>query len=84
MNTEQLVKRLAQKTGMSVAGSNGMLNAMLDVMASTLKNGEDIHLRNFGSFMIKQRKPRRTRDIHSGRMVTISARKVVKFSTRIV
>ena len=84
MNKKQMVKALSYKTGMTLADSNDYLNVVLDIMSSTLKGGEDVFLRGFGSFMIKERKPRRTMSLNTKQMITIPAKKVVKFKTQML
>jgi DNA-binding protein HU-beta len=84
MNKKQLVKRLSQKTGLTLAQSNDFLNSVLDIVSDTLKKKEDVFLRGFGSFMIKERKPRRTMSLNTREMITIPGRKVVKFRTQVL
>ena len=84
MNKKQMVKALSLKTGMTLSQSNNYLNEVLGLISGTLKGGEDVFLRGFGSFMIKQRKPRRTMSLNTRKMITIPARKVVKFKTQIL
>ncbi|MEG0518669.1 MAG: HU family DNA-binding protein [Bacteroidales bacterium] len=84
MNKKQLVKTLSQKTGMTLAESNGCLNAVLDIITKTLKKNEDVFLRGFGSFMIKDRKERRTMSLNTKQMITIPGKKVVKFRTQVL
>ena len=47
MNKKQLVKRLSQKTGLTLAESNDFLNSVLDIVSDTLKKEEDVFLRGF-------------------------------------
>lgn len=84
MNKKQLVKKLSQKTGLTLAQSNEYLNSVLDTISSTLKNKEDVYLRGFGSFMIKERKERRTMSLNTREMITIPKKKIVKFRTQIL
>ncbi len=84
MNKKQLVKRLSQKTGLTLAQSNDFLNSVLDIMSETLKEREDVFLRGFGSFMIKDRKERRTMSLNTREMITIPGKKVVKFRTQLL
>ncbi|MBQ6573195.1 MAG: HU family DNA-binding protein, partial [Bacteroidales bacterium] len=37
MNKKQLVKKLSQKTGLTLAESNDFLNSVLDIVSDTLK-----------------------------------------------
>lgn len=84
MNKKQMVKALSNKTGMTLAQSNGYLDEVLDLMRSTLQDGEDVFLRGFGSFMVKERKPRRTMSLNTREMITIPAKKVVKFRSQML
>lgn len=84
MNKKQLVKKISQKTGLTLAESNDFLNSVLDIVSDTLKKKEDVFLRGFGSFMIKERKPRRTMSLNTREMITIPGRKVVKFRTQVL
>lgn len=84
MNKKQLVKALSYKTGMTLAESNRCLDEILGIVTKTLKGGDDVFLRGFGSFMIKERRPRRTMSLNTRKMITIPAKKVVKFRTRIL
>ncbi len=84
MNKKQMVKALSYKTGMTLADSNEYLDIVLGIIGSTLKSGEDVFLRGFGSFMIKERKPRRTMSLNTKKMITIPAKRVVKFRTQML
>lgn len=84
MNKKQLVKRLSQKTGLTLAQSNDFLNSVLDIVSDSLKNKEDVFLRGFGSFMIKDRKERRTMSLNTREMITIPGKKIVKFRTQML
>jgi DNA-binding protein HU-beta len=84
MNKKQLVKRLSQKTGLTLAQSNDFLNSVLEIVTDTLKKKEDVFLRGFGSFMVKDRKERRTMSLNTREMITIPGKKVVKFRTQVL
>lgn len=84
MNKKELVKKLSKKSGLTLAQSNDYLNSVLDIISDTLKNREDVFLRGFGSFMIKERKERRTMSLNTKKMITIPRKKIVKFRTPIL
>ena len=84
MNKKQLVKAVAQRTGATLAESNNYINSILDIITTTLQSKEDVFLRGFGSFMIKDRKERRTMSLNTKEMITIPSKKVVKFRTQIL
>lgn len=84
MNKKQLVKKLSQKTGLTLAQSNDFLNSVLDIVSDTLKKKEDVMLRGFGSFMIKERKQRQTMSLNTREMITIPQKDIVKFKTQML
>ncbi len=55
------------------------VNCILEQMAETLENGERIEVRNFGSFNLKYREPRKYRNPKTGEPVYLSARSVAHF-----
>ena len=84
MNKKQLVKAISNKTGMTLLESDVYLNTVLGIITNSLKNEESVFLRGFGSFMIKERKERRTMSLNTKEMITIPSKKVVKFRTQIL
>ncbi len=84
MNKKELVKELSKKSGLTLAESNSYLNNLLEIVSTKLKSDEDVFLRGFGSFMIKQRKERRTMSLNTKEMITIPSKKVVKFRTQML
>ena len=56
MNKKQLIRELSNRTGLSLIDSDKYLNVILSIITSSLRNGEGVFLRKFGSFMIRERK----------------------------
>lgn len=75
---------LSQQTGMTLAESNKYLNAVLGIITKSLQNNEDVFLRGFGSFIVKERKARRAVSLNTKKMITIPGKKVVKFKTQML
>ena len=57
------------------------VNIIFDSMISAIKCGERIELRGFGSFVVRERKPRLGRNPKSGAKVKLEERKVPFFKT---
>jgi integration host factor beta subunit len=57
------------------------VNIIFDSMISAIKRGERIELRGFGSFTVRERKPRLGRNPKSGAKVKLEERKVPFFKT---
>lgn len=80
MNKEQLIERVASKTGLSKKDANAALDAILDGIASALKKGEKVTLVGFGTFTVRRRKAREGRNPQTGEKIKIPARKVPAFT----
>ena len=57
------------------------VNIIFDSMIDAIKRGERIELRGFGSFVVRERKPRLGRNPKSGAAVKLEERKVPFFKT---
>lgn len=84
MNKKELVKEIARRTGSTLSESNAMLNATLESIKDSLQKGDAVFIRHFGSFVVKERKPRRSMNINTKKIITIPSKKVVRFSSKIL
>lgn len=80
MNKEQLVERVASKTGLSKRDANAALDATLEGITAALKKGEKVTLVGFGTFSVRRRKAREGRNPQTGEKIRIPARKVPAFT----
>ena len=56
-----------------------MVNSVFDNMADTLRQGDRIEIRGFGSFVVKPRQARQGRNPKTGRLVAVAAKRVPFF-----
>jgi len=56
-----------------------MVNAVFNSMADTLRSGERIEIRGFGSFIVKHRQAREGRNPKTGKVVSVPAKRVPFF-----
>ncbi|GBD29670.1 DNA-binding protein HU [bacterium HR32] len=80
MNKEQLIERVATKTGLSKKDASAALDAILDGITGALKKGEKVTLVGFGTFTVRRRKAREGRNPQTGEKIKIPARKVPAFT----
>lgn len=58
MNKIELAEKVAEKIGVTKKQAEDMLNAFEEVVTSTLKDGAEVTLTGFGTFMAKRREAR--------------------------
>lgn len=82
MTKNDLIKKLQEEwNSYSPKDVNYVVNIVFDSMIEAIKRGERIELRGFGSFEVRERKPRMGRNPKSGAAVKLKERKVPFFKT---
>lgn len=56
-----------------------IIESLLEIVKSTLENGDDLLISGFGKFCVKEKKPRRGRNPATGADLILRERKVVTF-----
>lgn len=79
MTKADLINRVVRQTGLPRIHATYVVNSFLDVVKSSLENGNNIEIRGFGTFKIKPRKARNARNPKSGETVPLPDRKVPVF-----
>lgn len=79
MNRTELIDFIAEKSGLSKAASGSALEALIEGITESLRNGDPVVLVNFGTFTIKRRAAREGRNPSTGEKIKIKAAKVVGF-----
>lgn len=79
MNKSEFVEAIAEKADLSKASSAKAVDAMMDVIADSLKNGDQITLVGFGSFLVRRREARQGRNPRTGDTIEIAASNVPSF-----
>ena len=75
MNKSELVAALSTKTGASKKASEASLNALVDIISTTLKKGDKVQLVGFGTFETRKRAARKGRNPQTGAEMKIPASK---------
>lgn len=70
---------IQERTGVSRAKAGELADLILDVMKEVLGRGESLLVSGFGTFEVKDKKPRRGRNPQTGSQIVIDGRKVVTF-----
>ena len=82
MTKNDLIKKLQEELKTySLQDVTYAVNIIFESMIDAIKRGERIELRGFGSFVVRERKPRMGRNPKSGAEVKLAERKVPFFKT---
>jgi nucleoid DNA-binding protein len=79
MTKSEIIDRLASGTGLTKLETDVVVNGFLTLITSSLKRGEAVDLRGFGSFRVQDRAERTARNPQTGEEMTIPSRRVPTF-----
>lgn len=79
MTKADLVEEVAKATDMTKKDSEKLVEIVFDSIIESLKKGDKIELRGFGSFRVRQRGSRRGRNPKTGAPVSVPAKRVAYF-----
>ena len=80
MNKNDLIAAVTESTGLSKADAAKAVDAVLDLIGSTLKSGNEVRLVGFGTFSVSARAASEGRNPRTGETIKIPASKRPKFS----
>lgn len=79
MNKTQLIEKMANRSGLTKKDAQEALNAFIDIVTNTLKQGEDVALIGFGTFSVAERPAREGINPLTKKKIQIAASKTAKF-----
>ncbi|MDX1503130.1 MAG: integration host factor subunit beta [Thermoanaerobaculia bacterium] len=79
MTKAQLVDEVARNTELTKKHAELIVNTVFDSIVRSLRKGEKIELRGFGSFRIRQRGPRIGRNPKTGDRVQVPPKRIPYF-----
>jgi DNA-binding protein HU-beta len=79
MTKAEIVAEIANKTGIEKVAVQASVEAFMESIKSSLVNGENVYLRGFGSFIIKQRAEKTGRNISKNTTIIIPAHHIPAF-----
>jgi DNA-binding protein HU-beta len=79
MNKNELINKVAEKTGISKRETESVINEALDQVMDTLAEGEKVQFVGFGTFEVRQRATRTGRNPQTGETITIPSTSVPGF-----
>ena len=79
MNKAELIKAIAEESGLSKTDSKKALEAVVSSITKALKEGDKVALVGFGTFQVSERSERTGINPSTKQTITIPAKKVAKF-----
>jgi integration host factor subunit alpha len=74
-----IVNRLQEADLIPKAKTVQAVETLIEIMKKTLEDGDNVLISGFGKFSVKDKKPRRGRNPHTGEDLMLEARRVVTF-----
>ena len=80
MNKTELIDAVAESTELpSKAAAGRVVDMVLDTITNALKNGDQVAIAGFGTFLVRERAARSGRNPRTGEPMQIAASKVPAF-----
>ena len=79
MNKNELIAAVADKTSLAKGDATAAVEAVFEVITSALKEGDEVRVVGFGTFVVTQRKAGKGRNPQTGEEIDIPASKAPKF-----
>lgn len=79
MTREEVIKQVAGKTGLNKKDAEQAVLAMLETIRQSVKAGEAVSLRHFGTFRVLERSARQCHNPRTMEKMQIAARKAFTF-----
>jgi len=79
MTKAEIVSEISQKTGIEKAAVQTVVENFMEVVKTSMINGDNVYLRGFGSFIIKTRAEKKARNISKKTTIIIPAHNIAAF-----
>ncbi|CAM1350804.1 HU, DNA-binding transcriptional regulator, alpha subunit [Tenacibaculum halocynthiae] len=79
MTKADIVSKISDKSGIEKADVLATVEAFMEEVKEALENGDNVYLRGFGSFIIKQRAEKTGRNISKNTTIKIPAHNIPAF-----
>lgn len=79
MNKTELIDAVAESADLSKAAATRAIDAFVEIVTNTLRNGDQVTLVGFGTFEVRERAARAGRNPRTGEEIEIKASKAPGF-----
>jgi DNA-binding protein HU-beta len=81
VNKTDLIDKVAESTELNKAAASRAVEAVLDIITGSLRQGDSVTLSGFGTFSVSTRSARTGRNPRTGESITIPASRAPKFKS---
>ena len=81
MTKQDIINHVSEQASLSRSKAEEAVETVIELIKDSLRQGESVILRRFGTFQVKQKTKRVGRNPKTGEEAEISARKVVRFKS---
>ena len=75
----QVVDSIQERIGFSRKKSTELIETLIEIIKSSIENGDDVLISGFGKFCVREKGVRKCRNPATGQDMMLSKRKVVTF-----
>ena len=79
MTKAEIVAEIANKTGIEKIAVQSVVETFMDTVKGAMINGDNVYMRGFGSFIIKERAEKTGRNISKNTTIKIPAHNIPAF-----
>jgi integration host factor subunit alpha len=79
LTKQTIIEKISEEIDQSPPEAKDTVEALLEIMKSTLASGEDIMVSGFGKFQVSEKRPRKGRNPATGEEMVLAGRKIVTF-----
>ncbi len=79
LTKSQIVENIQNQTGLTKIKATDTVEALLEIVKSSLAHGENVLVSGFGKFCVKAKNQRKGRNPATGQEMMLSERRVVTF-----
>lgn len=79
MTKADIVSKIAEQTGIEKVSVQATVEAFMDSVKQSLTEGNNVYLRGFGSFIVKERAEKTGRNISKNQSIIIPAHNIPAF-----
>jgi integration host factor subunit alpha len=81
MTKQHIINKVANKLNITAKEARPLVEAVFDLLKTSLENCDNIEISGFGKFIVRQKNKRIGRNPKTGEEAEISSRKVVMFKS---